>query len=160
HLGTDRTAAAFSAVDPAALDDAVDELVAGRSPLTPGPAFAFVIDEHSLPAGPESVLADGAGSTVPLLLGTNRDEYRLWIDPNAREVSETALHRAADALGVGRRVLDRYAARTDNSFDEILGRIASDHLIWLPAMNLAEARRSTHAAATFMYQFDWSPGEL
>ncbi|GAB3561171.1 carboxylesterase/lipase family protein [Spelaeicoccus albus] len=161
-LGVPRTAAALSEIDLPTLDDAQEELLADGSPLTGGPAFTFVVDGHSLPEGPDRLLAKGAGGAVPLLLGTNRDEYRLWTVPGGRTgtVSEAALARSAEQLGVPDAVLHRYRDRPDNSPGEILGRIASDRLLWLPTMRLARARRKNRSAATFMYQFNWPAGEL
>jgi para-nitrobenzyl esterase len=159
-LGVPRTAAALAGVDRDVLDDAQAEMLAGGSPLTPGPAFTFVVDSHSLPASPDEILANGASAATPLLLGTNRDEYRLWLDPAGPAVTQPALARAAASIGVPKAVVARYSQRPDNTPAEVLGRLASDQLLWLPAMRLAEARRSARAAATFMYQFNWASGDF
>ncbi len=40
-----------------------------------------VIDGRSLAGVPEELIADGAAAGVPLLIGTTRDEFRLFLVP-------------------------------------------------------------------------------
>ncbi|ROQ59181.1 para-nitrobenzyl esterase [Streptomyces sp. 840.1] len=141
------TAEAFAAVDRERLLDAQAEVVGGADPISGGPGFAVVADDDMIPAGPPS-------PTVDLLLGCNREEYRLWFVPNGtvdrinRLTLRLALLRFRIPAGAAR--LYR-ASRPGARPGEILGEMATDLLLRGPLNRLADSR----PARTFLYEFAW-----
>ena len=95
HLGVPATAEAFGALDPeevVAAQTAValaiqadpDPQRWGASVLRGGLGIMSlfpVIDGEIVPGIPEELIADGAAAGVPLLIGTTRDEFRLFLVP-------------------------------------------------------------------------------
>ncbi len=84
--------AAIKAVPPDKLVQAASELVAELQITPPDPAtwgrlavslvpFAPTVDGSVLPAAPITAVAAGQGGGGPLLIGSNRDEYRLFLVP-------------------------------------------------------------------------------
>jgi para-nitrobenzyl esterase len=127
--------------------------------------FQPVVDGDSLPRQPLEALRDGHSAGVDLLIGTTRDEWRLFqfLDPKLAQLDEAALRGrlaaqlpGADAgalLEVYRRV--RPAARPQ----DLLFAIETDRVFRIPAIRVAEAR-APHAGSTFMYRFDWESPAL
>ncbi len=144
------TRAAFSALTPEALLDARRTQSAGSSPLGGAPGFQLILDQDSLPRSPQEALAD---ADVPLLIGTNTDEYRLWFPPAALDaIRPSQLLLARLALRI--RAAAVRAVRADHpgaSTGEVFGQLATDLLLRAPATRVARARR----APTFLYEFSW-----
>lgn len=69
---------AFAALSPRALLDARRRLAEGSSPLSGTPGYALAVDPDTLPVSPDLALQTVA---IPLVIGTNTDEYRLWFTP-------------------------------------------------------------------------------
>src|SRR5262249_7377194 len=72
-----------------AQDVVSDELSASPDPARFGPSivastmpFIPVIDADTLPDHPLVSIAAGSGSQLPLLIGTNRDEFRIFLVPS------------------------------------------------------------------------------
>src|SRR5262249_24090699 len=49
--------------------------------------FFPVLDSHTVPRRPRELFADGGGARVPLVIGTNRDEWNLFDLPRGEKVS-------------------------------------------------------------------------
>ncbi|WP_329468338.1 carboxylesterase family protein [Streptomyces sp. NBC_01431] len=91
ELGVEATAEALAGVDPEELLKAQNIISAdvSQSPASGkygpstmascGLAFMPVVDGDVLPRCPIDAIADGAGSNVPLLMGTTTEEFRLFI---------------------------------------------------------------------------------
>ncbi|VXC27303.1 Carboxylesterase [Microbacterium sp. 8M] len=150
RLGVKPTRAAFAALDPDTLLEARRAQSAGSSPLGGAPGFELVIDEHTLPRSPHEALVDAA---VPLLIGTNTDEYRLWFPPAALDaIRPWKLLLARLALRI--RAAAVRAVRADHpgaSTGEVFGQLATDLLLRAPATRIARSR----TAPTFVYEFAW-----
>ncbi|MFG3137343.1 carboxylesterase/lipase family protein [Streptomyces sp. NPDC048211] len=141
------TAEAFAQVDGAVLLDAQDEVVGKADPISGGPGFHLVVDDDVVPAHPSP-------PTVDLLMGANREEYRLWFVPSGAvdRVSGFSLRLALLKFRIPGRVARLYrAARPGAKPGEILGEMATDLLLRGPLNRLADAR----PARTFLYEFAW-----
>ncbi len=117
-------------------------------------AFAPTPDGTVLP-GP--VVEEAAAARPPLLIGTNRDELYLFtaLDGRTASVDDAALRKVAHRIvgDDGDALIAAYiAARPGRVPGQIGASIAGDDAFWLPAIDLAEARR----APTWMYRFDWA----
>ncbi len=144
------TRAGFLAVPPDVLLLARRRHAAGSSPLRGAPGYALAIDPESLPVSPALALRDTA---VPLIIGTNTDEYRLWLTPG-QLAAITPLHLSLARLAarIPRRTLANYrAALPAASAGELLGQVVADRLLRAPAVRLADARPER----TFVYEFAW-----
>ena len=121
-----------------------------------GPEPFYPVWGHAaLPRAPHDLIADGAGSGVPLLTGTNEDEMALWgvtglgEDKVLRYVARMAPHADADA------VLACYRERlSDAEPGWVACAIATDRVFRVPAIRHAESRHA-NGAPTWMYRFSW-----
>jgi para-nitrobenzyl esterase len=126
------------------------------------------VDGSSLPRQPLHEIRDGLSASVPVMVGTNRDEYKMFavVDPGYRNMSDERLRRrlnrtlSADHWNISvDEVIDGYrharAARgapTDPA--ELYSAIESDRIFRVPAMRMAEAQ-AAHQPDTYAYLFDW-----
>jgi para-nitrobenzyl esterase len=169
-LGIEATAAALSAlsVDKVVAAQAAvrDALAAAPDPARFGPsivatsmAFIPVIDGDILPVHPLAALAAGAGAAVPLLAGTNSEEFRLFFVPAglAAMVTDEALPGFTAALGVGADVTGLYRAnRPGATAGDVLCALITDRFFRLPTYAAAQARLSAAGPApTYLYEFGW-----
>ncbi len=150
RLGIAATREAFAAVSPSDLVRARAEIAAGSSPLKGAPGFVLAVDPESLPRSPHLALAD---TDVPILIGTNTDEYRLWLGPDdlaALGRMKTWLARRVMRIreSAARAVRD---AMPHASAGEVLGQLVTDRVLRAPATRLARAR----TAPTYLYEFAW-----
>jgi len=124
--------------------------------------FAPVIDGSVLPEEPLAQLGAGQGGDVPLLIGTDRDEARLFlVAPGAiGAIDETTLGAGSAGYGLAADGLAVYRAnRPQASPGDILAAVGSDWFFRVPAIRVAEARAGA-PAPTWMYRFDWpAPAE-
>ena len=141
RLGIPPTRDAFAARTTADLLRARAQVAAGSSPLRGAPGFALAVDAETLPTSPEVALAD---LDLPILIGTNTDEYRLWLTPDAlAEVGPAKAWLARRALRTPERAAR--AVRTalpDASAGEVLGQLLTERLLRAPATRIARARES------------------
>jgi para-nitrobenzyl esterase len=120
--------------------------------------FAPVIDGQVVPAAPAPAMAAGRGSGVPLLIGSNLDEARLFLvaPGTIGLIDEPSLALAAGAYGLdGNGVAAYRANRPGGSPGDILAAVITDWFFRVPAIRVAEARAASAAARTWMYRFDW-----
>jgi para-nitrobenzyl esterase len=131
-------------------------------------AYCPVVDPASLPKRPLDAVRDGAANGVALLVGTNRDEtklFRMGVAESASLSEESLRKRVRIALEALRaheshaeRVIETYrsarAGRASVEPGELLDAIESDRTFRIPAIRLAEAQR-THEPRTRMYLFTW-----
>ncbi len=120
--------------------------------------FTPYVDGVTVPAPPNDVIRAGKGADVPLLLGSNRDEWTLFDSLVGRRTTEIVAGQIKRALGddAAAALLGSYQeARPGRTAERAWVDIAGDVAFRIPVMRLAEA----HAAAgrpTWMYRFDWS----
>ncbi|MFI5660420.1 carboxylesterase/lipase family protein [Streptomyces sp. NPDC051684] len=151
RLGVAHTAEAFAAVP-------LPELIAAQGALSdefrsrPDPAvwgdaalngmvFEPIADEHVMP---------GPDLGVDVLVGSNREENRLYMVPTGRfdTISEGRVRRGAEAFGAD---LEGYrASRPDASPGELLDAVVTDWFWRIPAVRLAESVPGSH-----LYEFAW-----
>jgi para-nitrobenzyl esterase len=127
----------------------------------PGLPFQPVVDGDVLPVQPQDAIAAGSAQGVPLLLGTNRDEWNLFLlgDAKARTLDEAGLARrferwlepaaAAHAHALYREALPSASPRVR------WGAYQTHRVFLAPAERLAAAQ-AAHAP-TWSYLFSWSP---
>ena len=152
----------------------LDKLVQAASDLvvevqtTPDPArwgqltlsllpFAPAVDGSILPAAPLTSLRAGQGGNVPLLIGSNRDEARLFlVAPGTIDlVDEPTLAAVAGAYGLSGPGLEVYrASRPGASPGDLLAAVITDWFFRIPPIRVAEARALAGAGDTWMYRFD------
>jgi para-nitrobenzyl esterase len=123
--------------------------------------FSPVVDGEVLPTTPWRALAGGAGRDVELVVGHNREEFRLFMGMAGKfgTVSEEAATRSLRLFAPGPDGEQAYrAAFPHASAEELYERVRSDWLFRMPSLHLAEA----HAAGggrTYLYELTWAaPG--
>ena len=129
-----------------------------------------VVDGVVLPAPPLERVAAGAAASVDLVVGTNVDDWRMFlvITGEIAQVTDEELtgpvarhgRRAVAAYGPpGEKALDGYRARyPDASPGDLLAAVQTDWWMRVPAIRLADAHASA-TSGTYMYEFAWAaPG--
>ena len=115
-------------------------------------AFEPVVDGTVLPHRPIDAVAQGVGSDVDLLIGTNLDEFLLFAVPEGRidEVDEDDLAATSATLGLDDAGVATYrdAAGTPG---ELHAAVMTDWSFRVPAIRLAEA----HRGRSHLYEFAW-----
>jgi para-nitrobenzyl esterase len=134
------------------------ELAMGGLPLGP------VVDGDIFPESPISAIASGSADDVPLLVGTNLDEWKLFavLDKNLPDLSDADLLHRAQGFVPGRHakeLLEAYRrARAKRNLpvtpDELFVAVQTDRLFRMPAIHLVEAQYRRHQPA-YMYLFNW-----
>ncbi len=116
-------------------------------------AFGPVVDGTSLPRPPLEAVASGAARDIPLLIGTNHDEMRLFNAANPTPPDERVLrHFFGDEAD---RALATYnASRPQASPADIWSAMQTDQVFRMPAIRLAELQ-AKQGAPVWMYRFDW-----
>ena len=119
--------------------------------------FSPVVDGEVLPCTPWEALAAGAGRDVELLVGHNRDEYRLFL-AMADRLGRITEEQAAAALRTfapgpdGERAYR--AAFPDAPPTELYERVQTDWLFNMPSQRLAEAQIAGGGRA-HLYELTW-----
>jgi para-nitrobenzyl esterase len=123
--------------------------------------FMPVIDGRVVAKDTVAAFDAGDQVPVPLMHGTTKDEFRLWlyISPLIKYVSpETFLNKSPDMkarLGdnAGRIIVHYKKEYPHLHKGEIAMMLAGDIVFWVPHVRISE----THSlrAPTYMYEFDW-----
>ncbi len=133
-----------------------------------GLAFQPVEDERLLPRAPLEAIVAGSGQPLPLLIGTNLDEYKLYRpgDPKAEQLDDAGLLRRVTRLWGEERASALVAAyrtarsgRVPTDPTELWYAIETDRVFRIPALRLADAVRA-HEAPVFVYLFTWASPAL
>ena len=135
-----------------------DRLIEAQHALMLDVPFSYplrpLVDGTLLPAMPETAIALGSAAHVPLLLGTNRDEARLFLPPGA--ASRPLDGHSLSNMDAGRfeAILSRYdASMTAPDPAEIRWRALTAEEYWIPSVRVAEAQSGAGGTA-WMYRFD------
>ena len=142
------------------------QLAAGTASVTAG--FAPVIDGEVLPQHPLKAFAGGQVADVPLLLGTNLDESKLFgaMLPELRDLDEEGLLKrlanvvpGGDDEAVVKRAIEVYRDARESRGEaagpsDLWFAISSDNMFRYHSTLLADAQ-SAQQAATYMYLFTW-----
>ncbi|YCK38039.1 carboxylesterase/lipase family protein [Actinomadura sp. ATCC 39365] len=141
RLKVPATAEAFAAIDRERLLDVQSEVVGKADPISGGPGFHIVTEPDACPV------------EAALLIGANREEYRLWFVPSGAvdRVGRLMLRLALLKLRVPGRALRLYrSARPGATPGELLGEMATDLLLRAPVNRLADSVERAH-----VYEFAW-----
>jgi para-nitrobenzyl esterase len=148
----------------------IQQLLAAQQAINPLGMLAPVADGKSLPQRPISAVREGVARRIPCIIGTNRDEAKLYIDPRRAQLGDDQLlERVRKALPARGRekvpaVIETYRkSRRErglpHSNNDILDAIDTASRFGIPASRLAEAQ-SAHNPDTYAYLFDWeSPAQ-
>ena len=169
-LGFEATAASLAELDIDKLIEAQaavrDSMAAAPDPARFGPtvvatsmAFLPVIDGDVLPLHPLAALAAGVGSEIPLMTGTNTEEFRLFFVPTgtAAMVTDENLPGVLAALGIPAGTAAAYRQnRPGASAGDVLCALVTDRYFRNPAFEAAGARAAARGPApTYLYEFAW-----
>ncbi|PPL18905.1 carboxylesterase [Microterricola pindariensis] len=158
-LGVAPLRATFAELSPARLLDAQRRATAGTTPITGGPAFALTLGTETVPRHPMAALTGGAGSGIPVLMGANTEEYRLWFVPTGllAKIGRAHIAVAMAKFGISPGTVRLYRRnRPGAGLGELFGALATDLLLRIPLNKLADARlRVPGAAPSFVYEFAW-----
>lgn len=120
-------------------------------------AFAPYVDGVTVPELPITSVRAGAAAGIPLLLGSNRDEWTLFevflgdrtITPFEAPLRARLGATVDELLAIYQR--ERPGRTTRHAWLDLIGDVA----FRIPAIRLAEAQ-SEHQRAVYMYRFDWA----
>jgi para-nitrobenzyl esterase len=128
-----------------------------------GLSFAPIVDGKTVPVNPLEAVTNGAARDVDLIIGSNRDEAKLFvaiqretiddaklIERVQRIIPKRAAARASDLVGAYKR--SRQALQLPATNLDILDAITGDEMFRIPSIRLAEAQRK-HQPRTHMYLF-------
>ncbi|MGH9067572.1 MAG: carboxylesterase/lipase family protein [Acidimicrobiales bacterium] len=129
-----------------------------------GLAFLPVVDGIHLPRPPLEAVSAGRVADVDLLVGTNRDEMRLFVLGDERLAGLDEAHLVARAKRVfgpeaARRAVAGYrTGRPGARPSDIWTAMATDRVFRIPAIRLAEAQSQVQGRgrATYCYLFTWA----
>jgi para-nitrobenzyl esterase len=154
-------AAKLADIPVSALVDAQRETMMKLAFALPGLPFQPAVDGDVLPAPPLEGIAAGNARGVPLLVGTNRDEWNLFLlgDAKARALDEAGLRRRFErwlAPDAAARAYALYREALPHASPRARWGAYQTHRVFLgPAERLAAAQ-APHAP-TWSYLFSWSP---
>jgi len=126
--------------------------------------FQPVVDGDTIERHPIDEVRAGNAAGVSLLVGTTRDEWRLFgfMDPEVRQldahrIAARVQQRLPHADGAG-LVAGYRAGRPESDWSSLWLALETDRVFRIPAIRLAEAQ-APHAPAVHAYWFTWeSPG--
>jgi para-nitrobenzyl esterase len=123
-----------------------------------------VVDGTVLDRRPLDAVEEGAAINVPILVGTNRDEWRLFglFDPVLSATSEAELEPAIGTLCPvdAALALQTYRQRMREATPaQVLAGAMTDSAFRIPAIRLAEAQHRAGGTA-WMYLFTWATSQL
>ncbi|MEO5319536.1 carboxylesterase/lipase family protein [Arthrobacter sp. CC3] len=144
----------------------------GQEVLSSSMLWQPTVDGDVIPRRPIERIAAGAASTVDVMVGTNTEDWKLFLAITGviSKVSEQDLveSRSVDGfppigaygLPAGTAYREYRAHYPDSSPGDVLAAVETDLWVRLPAIRLADARAtSATSARTFMYEFAWpAPG--
>lgn len=125
--------------------------------------YAPSIDPASLPRSPLDVIREGGAAHMPLMVGANRDEWKLFsaANPKHESMDEATLEklvRSRVRMSGGEdagALLDAYRkARPETKPSDLFDAFETDRIFRIPAIRLAEAQRD-HQPATWKYYFTY-----
>jgi para-nitrobenzyl esterase len=129
-------------------------------------AWQPCIDGDLIPEQPLLAIDRGDVADVPILIGTNRDEFKLFTfaDRNrmddsqfVKRVRSIARRAGADEDRIVERLMGTYGTRTgerDPGANQRWVTLQSDRIFHYPATRLADAQ-SIHQPNTYTYLFEW-----
>ena len=156
-LGVAPTRDAFMAIPPDQLVAAQTRAMARTNPvLGEVSGYSGELEEETMPVDPWAAFEAGAGAGIPVIVGYTAEEYRLWFVPSGmmRQIRWWLVVLAMLRFRVRPRTIRAYRRRGCTTPAEIVGMLATDMLVRLPAYRFADLRR-TLRGQTFVYEFAW-----
>lgn len=131
-----------------------EEVVLSMMPWQP------VIDGAVIPERPIDRISAGTGANIDLMVGTNTDEWHLFLVPNGmiEHITEAVVSTtiAAYGLPVDATLAAYRTARPDASAGDLLASIMGDWYFRVPAMRLADAHATAATtSSTYVYKYTW-----
>jgi len=127
-------------------------------------ALSPIVDGDTLPGSPRGAVRDGVAADIPLMIGTARDEQKLYVPARRPAIDERELQRQVRAV-LPRRAADRVdevigvyrdsratRALPDTPHD-LVDAVTTASRFRMPALRLAEAQQAHQR--TYVYQVDW-----
>jgi para-nitrobenzyl esterase len=146
-----------------AASDLVEQVQTAPDPATWGRIglnqlpFAPVVDGTVLPTAPIDAIAAGHGGRVRLMIGSNRDEARLFLVPPGiiDRIDEPSLQATAAGYGLPPHGLATYCANRPHADPgDVLAAVIGDWYYRIPAIRVADARAAHDPRNTWVYRFD------
>ncbi len=130
--------------------------VAGRSRTSSGLPFGPVVDGRVVPGPPFEAVVGGSARSVPVLVGTNRDEWNLFSLMATRvEDAATLVRRLGRIVERPEELAAVYGkVAPDATHHDIHNMVMTDRVFRIPAIRLAEAQSRHQPQHTFMYLFE------
>lgn len=131
-------------------------------------AWQPCVDGDLMTELPLAAIDRGDAADVPMLIGTNRDEYKLFTFADRDRLDDRQLvervrrlvrRAGAEDESLVERLLGTYGPRTgerDPGANQRWVALQSDRIFHYPANRLADAH-SDHQPDTYAYLFEWSP---
>lgn len=165
ELGSDGSQGSLQGLPADRIVEAQLSLTARAQGLDAGLRLAPVVDGKTVPVSPLEAVANGSSADVPVLIGSNRDEAKLF-NVTVRErpqPDDAALVEAlrpslpgasADRITMlaGTYRTSRESRGLPHANNDILDAVQSDVRFRLPSIRLAEAQRKNQSR-TFSYLF-------
>jgi para-nitrobenzyl esterase len=120
-----------------------------------------VVDGDLIAAQPLDAVTSGTATDVPLLIGTTRDEYSLFLQLVTMGAKVPREQAAAEYLntrfGPGTTAVIKQYQELNPQLTpwQVLVAVATDGNVRLPALRLAEAKSAT-SGEVYMYRFDFA----
>ncbi|WP_142827470.1 carboxylesterase/lipase family protein [Planococcus soli] len=125
--------------------------------LLPAMSLVPVIEGGLLPVHPEQAIAEGAMKEIPVLIGTNKDEYRLFsfFDPRWKQNDPEEISSIFERVfGLNWLEISRNLIDGEELNQGIFDKLMTMSLFTSPALKLAELQVKQEAPV-WMYRFDW-----
>jgi para-nitrobenzyl esterase len=131
-------------------------------------AWQPCVDGDLIPEQPLHAIARGSSADVPILIGTNRDEFKLFMAADRIRLDDRKLEERlrrlvpgddAEGNALADRALETYRRAMGPRGREASERWAAfqgDRIFHYPATRLADLQ-SDHQPNTFAYLFEWVP---
>jgi para-nitrobenzyl esterase len=156
HLGIGSTLEEFERVTPSALIEA--QIAATARPDTSAAtrfggqlSFFPLVDGDVVPQSPMQAVRAGTGSTLPLLIGTTKEEFNAA--GRMASLDDEMGRQTLSAFGLDDAGVAAYRASYGDAGEQV-GQAVTDRMFRIPALRVAEARDGA-AAPTFHYEFQW-----
>lgn len=122
--------------------------------------WAPVVDGQVLPHHPFEPLAPAISASVPLIIGTNKDEATGFFlaDPTVRTLDEAGLRTRAQRIAGDRTdalIAAYHRVYPRASPGDLFLSFMSDQMMRMNSITIAERKHAQGAAPVFMYLFAW-----
>jgi para-nitrobenzyl esterase len=143
----------------------VEKLIAlggGMGSMDPeGLTFSPVVDGHSLPTQPWDPVAPAVSATVPIIVGSTKDEMTslLMADPKYGTLTDAELRQRLPFMAPGKdpaSVIDLYRKlHPDHTPTDLLVDVVTSQFTTIPSMHIAERKFAQGKAPAYLYMVTW-----